>query len=208
MVWRVLPTIVVEGFTNHIISLDDSSAERLQQLADTRVRVTLSELGQPLTVTVVADRILMSWVDNDAVDCHIITRLAVLPELRDTANITRLIKAGALDIEGDPMLAQRLSRLFTELDIDWEEQLSQRIGDVPAYFLSQAFQRGRKWLEQTLADQQAWIRDVLIEEKQILVSRAEFELFQQQIQQLRARCDRMERDLQTVRATSGKGNIS
>src|SRR5690606_26044993 len=127
---------------------------------------------------------------NEPVDCHIITRLAVLPELRDTANITRLIKADALDIEGDPMLAQQFAQLFVALDIDWQEQLATRIGDVPAHFLSQAFLRSRSWLQQALADQKAWVRDVLIEEKQLLISQAEFTGFRNDIQQLRARLDK------------------
>ena len=41
-------------------------------------------------------------------DCCISTELGVLPELQDTANLTRLIKADQLDIDGDPMLAQQL----------------------------------------------------------------------------------------------------
>ena len=208
MVWRVLPTVVVEALANHLLRLDDGSVARMQQLADTRVRVTLHELGQPLTMTVTAQEMLLSWVDTDPVDCHVITRMAVLPELRDTANISRLIKASALDMGGDPLIAQRVSRLFTELDIDWEEHLSQQLGDVPAYFLSQAFQRSRAWLQQALHDQQAWMRDVLIEEKQVLVSRTEFELFQQQVQQLRAQFERLERDAKTILPPGRKGNLS
>jgi len=195
MLWTVLPTGAAEAFANHLLSLDAQSPKRLQQLSDKRVRVTLSELGKPFTVTAVADGILLSWVDTDTVDCHIMTRLAVLPELRDTANITRLIKADALDIEGDPMLAQQFSKLFAELDIDWQEQLAQRLGDVPAHFISQAFMRSKHWLKQALADQQTWVRDVLVEEKQLLVSTTEFDQFKQQIQQVRAQVDRIERDL-------------
>lgn len=195
MLWTVLPTGAAEALANHLLSLDAQSPERLQQLTDKRVRVTLSELGKPFTVTAIADGILLSWVDTDKVDCHIMTRLAVLPELRDTANITRLIKADALDIEGDPMLAQQFSKLFAELDIDWQEQLAQRLGDVPAHFISQAFTRSKQWLQQALADQQAWVRDVLVEEKQMLVSTTEFDQFKQQIQQVRAQVDRIERDV-------------
>ncbi len=197
MLWTVLPTSVVEALANHLLSLDANTTERLQKVAGKRLRVTLTELGKPLTIEATATGVLMSWVDQEAVDCHIITRLAVLPELRDTANITRLIKADALDIEGDPILAQQFSRLFVELDIDWGEQLSERLGDVPAHFIMQAFQRSKTWLKQTNIDQQQWVRDALVEEKQILISDDEFAAFKESIQQLRAQIDRLERRLKT-----------
>lgn len=200
MLWTVLPTAAAEAFANHLLSLDEASPARLQKLADKRLRVTLTELGKPFTLQVMSEALVLSWVDNEAVDCHIITRLAVLPELRDTANITRLIKADALDIEGDPMLAQQFAQLFVALDIDWQEQLSARIGDVPAHFVAQTYARSRQWLEQAMADQQAWVRDVLVEEKQILVSQTEFRGFVDELQQLRARLDKLERAL-TSKAT-------
>lgn len=132
MLWTVLPTSAAEALANHLLGLDGASSARLQKVAGKRLRVTLTELGKPLTLQASEQGVLLSWVDADSVDCHIITRLAVLPELQDSANITRLIKADALDIEGDPMLAQQFSQLFVALDIDWEEQMSQRIGDVSA----------------------------------------------------------------------------
>lgn len=197
MLWTVLPTSAAEALANHLLSLDSASSARLQKVAGKRLRVTLTELGKPLTLQASEQGVLLSWVDADSVDCHIITRLAVLPELQDSANITRLIKADALDIDGDPMLAQQFSQLFVALDIDWEEQLSQRIGDVPAHFVSQAFRRSQQWLQQRLAEQQQWLADVLIEEKHILVGSQQMAEFKQQVQQLRAQVDKLERALKT-----------
>jgi ubiquinone biosynthesis accessory factor UbiJ len=197
MLWTVLPTSVVETLANHLLSLDESSSERVQKVAGKRLRITLTELGQPLTIQATDNSVLMSWIDQEAVDCHIITRIAVLPELRDTANITRLIKADALDIEGDPLLAQQFSKLFVELDIDWAEQLSERLGDVPAHFIMQAWYRSKAWFQQTSVDQQQWLRDALVEEKKILVSDHEFDEFKDSLQQLRAQIDRLERRLKT-----------
>lgn len=201
MLWTVLPTSVAEQLAQQLLALDSGSVARLAGLSGKRLRVTLQELGTPLTLSVTSAGLVLSWVDSDAVDCHIMTRLAVLPELRDSANITRLIKADALDIEGDPMLAQAFSQLFTELDIDWPEQLSQRIGDVPTEFLMQMWRRSKRWFEQSQADQKQWLRDVLIEEQKILPSQAEFALFSEEVQQLRATLDRLERHFKT----QGKG---
>ncbi|WP_241967885.1 ubiquinone biosynthesis accessory factor UbiJ [Pseudidiomarina homiensis] len=199
MLWTVLPNQLLELAAQQLLALDPASADRLTKLAGKRLRVTLREVGKPLTVTVTESSVLFSWIDTAEVDCHIMTELAVLPELRDSANITRLIKADKLDIDGDPMLAQQLSKLFTELAIDWPEQLSQRIGDVPAQLLVTAFQRSRSRFKQWRADSQQWVQDALIEEKQVLPARAQFLQFQADVQALRARIDKLERQLREPR---------
>ena len=195
MLWAMLPTSLLEALLNQLLQLDPQSQQRLQKLVGKRLRLTLDDFAQALTVTIGEQGLWLSWLDQEPVDCAIRTRLAVLPELRDTANITRLIKADLLDIEGDPMLAQALSKLFAELDIDWPEQLSQRLGDVPAQLLVQAWQRSSQWLQQQHQDQRQWLRDALIVEQQLLPSAAEFSLFRSDVQALRARIDRLERQL-------------
>lgn len=195
MLWALLPTSLLESLLNQLLVLDPQSSARLHKLAGKRLRLSLDDFGQALTITVGEQGLWLSWMDQEPVDCAIRTRLAVLPELRDSANITRLIKADLLDIEGDPMLAQALSKLVADLDVDWPEQLSQRIGDVPAQLVVQAWQRSSQWLRQQHQDQRQWLRDTLIEEQQLLPSAAEFSLFRSDIQALRARIDRLERQL-------------
>lgn len=189
----LVPLLLIERCLNDLLALDDASEERLQSLQGKRLRVELEELGQPLTAAVHGRQVVLSSADTDSVDCTIRTRLAVLPELQDTANITRLIKADALDIDGDIMLAQQFSQLFLKLDIDWETQLAQRIGDVPAHWLGSVFKRSQSWLKQQTKDQQQWLQEVLVEEKRVLVGKTEFDIFKTQLQELRARIDRLER---------------
>lgn len=195
MLWTVLPNQLLEAAAQQLLALDPNSNARLCKLAGTRLRVTLKEIGKPLTLTVTESTVMLSWIDSETVDCHIITEFAVLPELRDSANITRLIKADKLDIDGDPMLAQQLSKLFTELDIDWPEQLSQRIGDVPAQLIVTAFRRGRERFSGWQDDSQQWFKDALVEEKQVLPAREQFQQFQSDVQALRARIDKLDRQL-------------
>lgn len=189
----LVPLVMIERGLNELLQLDDDSAARLQKLAGKRVRLQLEEFGRPLTAAIYEQQLVLSTADSDAVDCAIKTRLAVLPELKDAANITRLIKADALDIEGDPMLAQQFSQLFLQLDVDWEAQLASRIGDVPAHWLGRMFRQSQSWLQQQMADKKVWLQDTLIEEKKLLVGQTEFGIFKQELQQLRAQVDRLER---------------
>lgn len=195
MLWAMLPTSLLETLLQQLLLLDPESQARLRKLDGKRLRLTLDDVGKAITISVNQQGLWLSWFDQEPVDCAIRSRLAVLPELREAANITRLIKADMLDIEGDPMLAQALSKLFAELDIDWPEQLAMRLGDVPAQLLVQTWQRSRQWLQQQRNDQRQWLRDALIEEQQLLPSAAEFSLFRSDVQAVRARIDRLERQL-------------
>lgn len=194
----MLPLGLVELALNQLLALDDDTPARLKPMVGKRLRLTLTELGQPLTVSVFEDHIALASADTDAVDCAIRTRIAVLPELRDSANITRLIKADALDIDGDPMLAQQLSQLIRELDIDWEAQLAARIGDVAAHWVSQLWQRSEVWLKQQVEDQQDWLKGALLEEYKVLAGKPEFDVLRDDVQQLRAAIDRLERQAAKV----------
>ncbi|MCV5224257.1 SCP2 sterol-binding domain-containing protein, partial [Escherichia coli] len=69
--------------------------------------------------------------------CYLSLNLSVLPELRDQANITRLIKQDKLELEGDIQLAQKFSQLMTDCKPDIEEWLSRVTGDVVAHTLVQ-----------------------------------------------------------------------
>jgi ubiquinone biosynthesis protein UbiJ len=195
MLWAMLPTSLLETLLQQLLLLDPESQARLRKLDGKRLRLTLDDVGKAITISVNQQGVWLSWFDQEPVDCAIRSRLAVLPELREAANITRLIKADMLDIEGDPMLAQALSKLFADLDIDWPEQLAMRLGDVPAQLLVQTWQRSRQWLQQQRNDHRQWLRDALIEEQQLLPSAAEFSLFRSDVQALRARIDRLERQL-------------
>ncbi|RUO80002.1 hypothetical protein CWI84_08565 [Idiomarina tyrosinivorans] len=196
----LLPVMLIESAANQLLALDESSPQRLQALQGKRVRLVLKELPKAITVQVEADAVRMMTADEAAVDCEIRTQLAVLPELRDSANITRLIKADALDIEGDPMLAQQLTQVFRQLDIDWEERLAEQLGDIPAHTIMRLWRRSRVQMQQLWQQNQRWVKGVVTDEKSLLVSQDEFQQWREQLQQLRSEIDRLERRAQQLSA--------
>ncbi|MGM0480309.1 MAG: ubiquinone biosynthesis accessory factor UbiJ [Pseudomonadota bacterium] len=191
----LLPWMLLEKLLNELLQKDAQSAARLAKLDGKVLRFDLKELPFQLTVTVTQQGLQLSTVSEGAADCWVKTELGVLPELKDTANLTRLIKADQLDIEGDPVLAQNLVNLLRDLDIDWEAELASKLGDAPAHWLSQLWQQSREKFKQSRDAQQRWFSGVVIEEKRLLPARAEFDLHKQQLQQLRADIERLERRL-------------
>ncbi|PYE32326.1 ubiquinone biosynthesis protein UbiJ [Idiomarina fontislapidosi] len=196
MIWHLIPWMVLERTVNALLQHDPNSSERLQQLAGKHFRFSFKELPFDINIAVHTDGIALSSVDDGGpLDCHVRTELGVLPELSDTANLTRLIKADQLDIDGDPMLAQQLVNLFKALDIDWEAKLAEKLGDGMAHRVSTLFKQSRERFKQHSEVRQRWLKGVLTEEKQVLPNRLEFELFKDDVQALRAQIERLQRKL-------------
>ncbi|WP_404400467.1 SCP2 sterol-binding domain-containing protein [Idiomarina seosinensis] len=191
----LLPWMLLEKMVNEVLHKDPESASRLAKLDGKVLRFDLKELPFQLTVSVTQQGLQLSTLNEESADCWIKTELGVLPELKDTANLTRLIKADQLDIEGDPVLAQNLVNLLRHLDIDWEAELARKIGDAPAHWLSQLWRRSRENFKASHDSRQRWLTGVITEEKKLLPARAEFELHKQQLQQLRADLEKLERRL-------------
>ncbi len=70
------------------------------------LRVELKELSTPV-VLVFSERqvdVLGAW-EGDA-DCTVITRLSVLPQLRNRQQLTALIRSGDTEVQGDLQVVQ------------------------------------------------------------------------------------------------------
>lgn len=191
----LIPWMLLEKLINELLARDPGSLQRRQKLVGKSLRFDIKELPFELAVSIDEYGLRLTTVSEGKTDCWLQTELGVLPELSDSSNLTRLIKAGKLDIEGDPMLAQQLVALIKELDIDWEAELEAKIGAVPALWLSQIWRKSRQQVAESLQQSQRWATGVLIDEKKILPARIEFEQHKQQLQQLRAKIERLERQL-------------
>lgn len=100
-----------------------------------------------------------------------------------------------ITIQGNADLAQDVLHLFNHLHIDWEELLSNVVGDTPAYHAAKWVRRTGKWLrsiEQTLTNN---VNEYVHEEKQWLPTREALQDFFNDIDALRMDVDRIEAKL-------------
>ena len=134
-----LLTATIETALNKVLSLDPDAAAKLSQLQGKRLVVELDDLKQrfALVFSCKVDVLALADAPGPAGDdeCVIKTRLSVLPSLRDTSQLTRLIKSGELEVNGELAIAQAFSGLLQSLNIDLEEQLAIRTNDVIAHEL-------------------------------------------------------------------------
>ena len=126
-------------------SLKGSSAARadLAKLDGKVIRLEL--IGLPLTLHFLAQDASMTVASGYHGDADITVRAPAASLLaaalkRDSEAVPR-----GMQVSGDAETAQVFSRLLKHADLDWEELLAQRIGDVAARPIANAFRKLGAW---------------------------------------------------------------
>ena len=132
-----LVTAVVETSLNKLIQDNPELVRRLSRLKGQVIQVHLKELDKALTFVFSQQIDVLADYEADP-DCYLALNLSVLPELRDQANITDLIKQDKLELRGDIQLAQTFAQLMKDCKPDIEEWLSRLTGDVVAHSVVQS----------------------------------------------------------------------
>ncbi len=180
-----------------------ASAEKMLNAAlryDPATRLGLARLeGKILAVQITAPaitifvmpmddelRLMGNW-DGD-VDTRITGSALALAQLSQTQ--IHNLKHSGVTVMGDLQLLAELQRLLKNLDIDWEEMLSQFTGDVIGHQSAELLRAQLGWVKDRARQSQRLTREFLTEEVQALPAKPELEGFYQQVDELRLAVDR------------------
>jgi ubiquinone biosynthesis accessory factor UbiJ len=97
-----------------------------------------------------------------------------------------------IEISGNAAVAQKFQKILTELDIDWEQQLSRLVGDAMAFRIFQGINKTRKWVNDNFHSAALSGRKYLQEENRHMPSKPEFDQFKSDVTNLRHGVERME----------------
>ncbi len=130
---------------------------------------------------------LMSHWDGE-VDTQLSGSLMALLQL-STTEIHNLKYSGVTAM-GDLALLADLQQLLKNLEIDWEDMLSQFTGDIIGHQTAQVIRAKFGWAKDRAQTAARLGKEFLTEEYQALVSNPELEDFYQQVDELRLAVDR------------------
>lgn len=132
------------------------------------------------------------------VDARVSGRLVALLDLAAQEDKVTTSIRQRVSFDGDVALAQRLQRLLANFDLDWEEALAARTGDVFAHQFGQQARRLRDWLASSADSLLMTSSEYLREEARLSPTEAEFEDFQARLAALRHDVERVEARLQRI----------
>jgi ubiquinone biosynthesis protein UbiJ len=102
----------------------------------------------------------------------------------------RLIRSGAVSIRGDAELLQRYRQLALLLAPDLEDELARLLGDLPAHHISRLARSALSLIRQVGSNAVRNTAEYFAHESNVLVPRAEAEVFLNQVDRLREDVDR------------------
>ena len=188
-----------------------ASAEKMLNTAlryDPATRIGLAQLeGKILAVQITAPvmnifvmpmddelRLMGNW-DGD-VDTRITGSLLALAQLSQME--IHNLKDSGVTVMGDLTLLADLQRLMKNLDIDWEEMLSQFTGDVIGHQTAQMVRAKFGWAKDRAKSAQRLTGEFLTEELKTLPGKPELEDFYRQVDDLRLAVDRAAARVETI----------
>lgn len=191
MPFEQLISALVESSLNSLISKSAQTPAALKKLNGKRLSVSVLQLPLNL-VFCFQDGAVTALMGEHENDCHIEVSMFELDKLRDTSQLTRLIKQEQLTIDGDLKVAQNFSSLINELNTDLGHTLSHFIGDVPAHKVERTVTVANKSFKNQLETLQSQLGNYVTNEKRIAVHPLEIEDFSDQVNQLRSAVSRLD----------------
>lgn len=191
MPFEPLITAVIESSLNTLIKDDPELGRRLARLKGQVIQVHLKEINKTLTFIFSQQIDVLANYEGEP-DCYLSLNLSVLPELREQANITKLIKQDKLVLEGDTQLAQKFSQLMTDCKPDIEEWLSRVTGDVVAHTVVQGAKNVGALLSAQVSKHQNHLAQVLTEEWRVAPGPLEIAYFCDQVDDVKSQAARLE----------------
>jgi|GEM_PF-107677 len=201
-------TSAIEFAINKILSLDEDSDVLLQPLMGKQCEIKLHELAFPLVFNFHSKGLAVSSIVDEVNEqvtaktaqskgqnknqCAIRLSVFIVNELKDTSNITRLIREHKLDFDGNLQIAQNMSALFNGVNIDIEEILSKHIGDIAAHNAVQSADAFGQFIKRNHTTAMQALSKVILDEKPIAVRPIMVENYIQEVSEVRDAAARLE----------------
>ena len=178
----LIPQVVtasLEILINKALQLNTKSIN-FGSLSHKVLTLKLAELSFPLSFTVnnngvVPEVIVRSKADDS--DCVICTSINTLKKLKAQESLTQLIKDDQLDVIGDITVAQQFSTVVQSIDIDWQTELANHLGDIPTHNLLYFGNKITESLTNTHKKFQADVGEYVVHEKRLVVTSSQLIAF-------------------------------
>lgn len=174
------------------LGLDPNLKEALNPLNNKVIEMVVSPLDVHFYIRILDGRLVLSTKIEENPDTVIYSnpmgfiRLSLLP-----ASKMRSLFNDEIRIKGDLELGRDLKKIMDGMQIDWEGHLAYFTGDVVAHHIGRVFRKGRDLSRDLRQNFKENTQDYLTNELAILPSAREVEEFNQAVDELRLRSERL-----------------
>lgn len=186
---KTIALSTLEKSINHYLSLGDESQLLLQKLEGKTIAFHVKRPKLTLFYVFRNRKIHVASSFDAPIDVHLYTSLFQLMRLKLQKNAS--LVSNHLHIEGDIETAKLLNDLFLKNNIDWEEHLSQFVGDITAHKLGNFVKGRQKSVTKIKDDTLENVGEYLQEEKELLAHPNAIKGFHDDVDKLTLDVDRL-----------------
>lgn len=190
-----LPQIIiatVETAFNQYISLDPDALPEFEKLEGKIIAIDIIGINQSLYLFPGDDGIMvMSDYDGEA-DTRLSGTIVALSKLGLLQDSSSIIFSGEVVISGDTRLGKQFKKILSQINIDWEELLSQYTGDMVAHKAGNIVRGFSSWFSRGKKSMYMDMSEYLTEETRISPANAELNRFINDVDKLREGADRLQ----------------
>jgi ubiquinone biosynthesis protein UbiJ len=193
-------TGALEAMVNAYLRLDPEVLARLAALHGKVIAMEMTGPEFQLWFLPAPDRLhIQSHFEGEA-DCILRGSPIALARLGLVDDKSGELFGGDVTVEGDSGLAQTFGQIFADMDIDWEEHLSQMVGDVPAHEAGSRWRQLKDWTQRTQRTLEINLGEYLQEERLLLPHPEAVVAFTDEVDRLRDDVDRLEARIKRLMA--------
>lgn len=180
----------------HLIAQNSWANELLQPFAGKSVQLNIALVNTSLVI--LENGSLAIAGDTNVPDATITIAPSLLLRLIAKDEAAKL----QIKIEGDTHLATELTKVFSNMRWDYEDDLSKIVGDVPAYKLGELGRQAVNTVKETGINLTEMLSEYWQEEKPMIAKKRHVEQFNAEVDILRADVERLEKRLNKLAKTN------
>jgi ubiquinone biosynthesis protein UbiJ len=178
---------IVETALNRVLQLDAAAAPRLQALNNTSLAIQIKPFDKPIRFVVLEGKLCLENAETPPT----VTISGEVSSFVEAHLNKDNVRAGLLQISGDIGAAQRWQQLFSDLQPDWEEKLSEYVGDIAAHQIGSVLRQLHAWGKSSSEHLLSSAVQFAQEERRWIVSAAELPHFYRDVDRLRDDAERL-----------------
>ncbi|MDT8405015.1 SCP2 domain-containing protein [Sulfuriflexus sp.] len=182
----------LDAALNRVLQLDPHAAERVRALEGKLLALHIRGPNMTLYLLPVDGRLQVHAFAEGHIDTTISATPLGLARLALATDSSDAMFKGEVKIVGDVAFGQAVKDLLGNIDIDWEELLSNVIGDIAAHQVGRGVRGLKNWGQHAAASLQQDLAELLQQEMRVLPQRVDIEQFLDDVDALRADVERFE----------------
>jgi ubiquinone biosynthesis protein UbiJ len=181
----------LEQLVNRYLALDPAQLDRFADLAGRCLALELEGLGWRVYLCLTRDGVHLTSRAPPVVDAEVSGPPFSLLRMLAVPDDPSLLLQGQVKVRGRSGLVERVRALLTGVDVDWEEQVSRLLGDIPAHQLGNLARDAGRWARRSTEILRQNGHEYLVEELRLVPHPDEVAGFNAAVDDLRDDVERL-----------------